>query len=59
MTGSFFRRLKKGKKMERTDIKSLDLEEAHGLVESAGEKPFRAKQFTNGCIKSWPPILMK
>ena len=30
--------------MERTDIKSLNLEELTAFLVSAGEKPFRAKQ---------------
>lgn len=44
MTDSSFRHLLKGKKMEKTDIKSLDLKKLSAYVESIGEKAFRAKQ---------------
>lgn len=40
--------------MEKTDIKSLNLEELTAFVESLGEKKFRAKQ-----IYDWIPCTLR
>ena len=35
---------------EKTDIKSMNLEELKSYMESIGEKPFRAKQLYQCCL---------
>ncbi len=43
--------------MEKTDIKSLNLEELTAFVESLGEKKFRQNRFTSGFTESmWHPF---
>lgn len=35
---------------EKTDIKSMDLEELKTFFSDMGEKAFRAKQYMSGCM---------
>lgn len=45
--------------MEKTDIKSLSLEELKSLAVSMGEKPFRGRQLYEWMHKNLPAIMKK
>lgn len=44
---------------EKTDIKSMNLEELKSYMESIGEKPFRANSCISGCMKNRQHLSMK
>ena len=41
------------------DIKSMTLDELKDACQQMGEKPFRAKQYTTGCIIVWRAATMR
>ena len=44
---------------EKTDIKSMNLDELKSYMESIGENRFVPNSYISGCMKNWQHPLMK